>query len=781
MNAFLSDQVVQALGWALVHSLWQAGLIAALLYLLLPRVQEARRKYWLAYGALLMVFGAATGTFCWYQTPEPASAAPTWVWQPDNSLAPAEATSALKTLPLKPLASETPWREEAAIWLEARYPYLVACWLFGLGFFCLRLAGGLYYVRRLRRQGVSEAPFEWQECKRDFCERLGIRRTVALLESSLAPVPMAVGLLKPMVLFPVGLINQLNPVEAEAILAHELAHLAHRDWLFNLLQACIESLFYHHPAVWWISGVIRSERENRCDDAAVALTGKRLAYAKALVVVQERAQMPAPIHLPALYWQGAPTLLRPRPRLLDRVKRILHQPTSSSPTMEKLIATVLLLALLLFCGLRANKDNPIFQSALAQIPFDSFQLLEENATPVLQDSIPKGKKNVQKIVREDDKQRVEMELNRGVVTRLNIDGKEIPKEDFEKYADLTREIRDEVRPPEPPFPAMAPFPAAAPFPPGAPFPAIAPLPGIGSFSPAMPMDALEPIAPIAPAPPRISASKDKDGNVLLKIDRAGEPLELLVKDGAAWYNGRKLEEGETLELMGMEDKGFFFWEDDEGHKLTLGKGHFQFGDDIDEGQNWRVYGKEQLEALRENAHNLAQEYREKWKMNEDVRREAEQALRAAQREIEVAQREMARELRNSQDELRRASAEMQQAQREVAEALQRGYAKGQAYSGNRSYSDGNRAYSESRSYAEGRASAGGDAADLDETFRNHFLEDGLIDNPRKYSFELKADKLKVNGKKQPDAVLEKYLELYKSVTGKKMGKSDAISYSVDED
>ena len=61
--------------------------------------------------------------------------------------------------------------------------------------------------------------------------------------------------------------------QVEAILLHELAHIRRHDYLVNLLQTVAESLLFYHPAVWWISGVIRTERENCCDDLVVAQRG----------------------------------------------------------------------------------------------------------------------------------------------------------------------------------------------------------------------------------------------------------------------------------------------------------------------------------------------------------------------------------------------------------------------------------------------------------------------------------------------------------------------------
>ena len=95
---------------------------------------------------------------------------------------------------------------------------------------------------------------------------------MALLESSLAGVPVVVGYCA-VILMPVGLLTGLPAGQIEAILLHELAHIRRRDYLVNLLQTFVEGLLFYHPAVWWISAVIRAEREHCCDDAVVSTQG----------------------------------------------------------------------------------------------------------------------------------------------------------------------------------------------------------------------------------------------------------------------------------------------------------------------------------------------------------------------------------------------------------------------------------------------------------------------------------------------------------------------------
>jgi bla regulator protein blaR1 len=274
-SLFFPESLVRALGWTLVHALWQGTAIAAALGVALPRFRSAQQRYWAAYGALLSLALVAAATFVWAY--EPAQLIETIQPQAIWAL-PTSASDAI----LPPAADY--WASMTDR-LEAYHPMIVAIWLMGFLFFLFRLATGLHYIHRLRSRQTRPVPDGWWE-----------------------RLQMALGYFKPLILLPIGWANQLTPAEVEAVLAHELAHIARRDWLFNLLQTLIEAVFYFHPAVWWMSATIRAERENCCDDTAVALTGNRLAYAKTLARLQELSR-PAPIPALALGLGGAtPTI-----------------------------------------------------------------------------------------------------------------------------------------------------------------------------------------------------------------------------------------------------------------------------------------------------------------------------------------------------------------------------------------------------------------------------------------------------------------------------------------
>ena len=112
---------------------------------------------------------------------------------------------------------------------------------------------------------------------------------------------------------PVGLLTGLPREQIEAILLHELAHIRRCDYLVNVLQRSVEGLLFYHPAVWWISRVIRAERENCCDDVVVATSGNAHEYAVALAALEENR------------WSGRePAVAATGGNLVKRIRRLLY-------------------------------------------------------------------------------------------------------------------------------------------------------------------------------------------------------------------------------------------------------------------------------------------------------------------------------------------------------------------------------------------------------------------------------------------------------------------------
>ncbi len=307
MNAFeVSAATIDRLGWVLVHSLWEfllIGVAAVALRRALRRSSAETR-----YVTLLVAFAAI-------------AVAPVATWLVCPQSAPAENTKAAAVSDLagntQPLPHETvigmiPWStppaaesraadpipgenklSPAVLWLAIQRfvrPWLntiVAIWCCGVLAFAFRPLAGWHTVRRLRRVGVSTVPRGVQELLERTARRLKLRKSIDVLQSTLVQVPLVVGYLRPAILLPVSIVTNLPALQLEAILAHELAHIRRHDYLVNLAQTLIETIFFYHPAVWWLSHQIRNERENCCDDLAVALLGSRVEYGHALLSVEE--------------------------------------------------------------------------------------------------------------------------------------------------------------------------------------------------------------------------------------------------------------------------------------------------------------------------------------------------------------------------------------------------------------------------------------------------------------------------------------------------------------
>ncbi len=142
--------------------------------------------------------------------------------------------------------------------------------------------------------------------------RLDLTRTVRLLESTRLQVPVVVGWLRPVLLVPTAVLGGLSPQQLEAVIAHELAHIRRHDYLVNLLQSAVETLLFYHPAVWWVSSAVRTEREHCCDDLAVVACGDAVLYARALTAIETLRHEEMGV---AMAVTGSP--------LLARVRRLL--------------------------------------------------------------------------------------------------------------------------------------------------------------------------------------------------------------------------------------------------------------------------------------------------------------------------------------------------------------------------------------------------------------------------------------------------------------------------
>ena len=340
---FFSHNLNYALGWTVVHSLWQALIISILtgVALIILQKKASQFRYVLANIGLWSVLLAAIVTFFMYY--DISKTASDLVFVPDNLEVTVSPNVSLNNSVLTESVSNKnnagfSW-EGMKNYCNRNMYFIVSLWFMGVVVFLLRILGSISYVYYLRNRLNFPTEEYWQDVLNSMRKKTNVTKYIDLVESALVRSPIVIGHLKPMILFPIGAINRLNTNEVEAILAHELAHVMRHDYFFNILQSVIEALFYFHPAVWWLSSQIRTERENCCDDIAISLCGNAVTYAKSLVSVQEMAYFAPQM---AMAFAGTDR----KKHLLMRVQRVLNQPKSKVNSMEKIAATCILLVVM---------------------------------------------------------------------------------------------------------------------------------------------------------------------------------------------------------------------------------------------------------------------------------------------------------------------------------------------------------------------------------------------------------------------------------------------------
>ncbi len=349
------DRLAGALCNTLMHSLWQGILLTAIagLIIICTRKTSSALRYNLLISAMVLFTLSVSVTFVWqYDRSKPVSAIGMQQTRKMNG----NSVQSVHVYIGGQGSFQQPFTVRINNFLSKHHNSIVFIWFLIVCARSLQLTFGLYGTYRLCRVRVSKVKGHWQQRLRLLADELRIRKTVNLLESGLAKVPMVIGHLKPVILFPIGLLTSLSAEEVEAIMIHELAHIRRRDYLVNMLQSGMEIAFFFNPAVLWVSKLIKTERENCCDDLAVAQNNNRINYIRALVSCEEyQASVPA-------YAMGFPGS---KNTLLNRVKRIVNNRNYSLNLFEKTVLAVCLVVLGL--GVSAFTEREHIQKVLKSV------------------------------------------------------------------------------------------------------------------------------------------------------------------------------------------------------------------------------------------------------------------------------------------------------------------------------------------------------------------------------------------------------------------------------
>ena len=266
---------IERMAWALAHSLWEGAAIALATVILLRAFarRPATHRYALCMVSLCLMVVTPVATLFFYDR---------FSWLSQTIVG-------FVTQAIDPSVSIQATLDASGPWTR----WVVAIWLIGVVASIVRLLANWRFTRMLVRTASEMVPSEVVAVFEAMKRQLAFSRSVRLMITDRVDGPSAIGWLKPVVLLPVTAITGLDAEQLKAIFAHELAHILRHDFALNVLQRSAEALLFYHPAVWWLSRRIRTEREHCCDDVALQLCGDRLVYAQALVRLEQARATPS--------------------------------------------------------------------------------------------------------------------------------------------------------------------------------------------------------------------------------------------------------------------------------------------------------------------------------------------------------------------------------------------------------------------------------------------------------------------------------------------------------
>jgi len=192
------------------------------------------------------------------------------------------------------------------------YKWVLLVLAVGIGLGLLRLVLGLWRLADYRRTArwIEDLPGPLREAQ------ALVGAESAFFLSGRLEVPVTFGWRSPAVSFPARF-EEMEESHQRAIACHELLHVARRDWLQNLVEEMVLTVFWFHPAVWWVVRNIRLSREQAVDREVVKLTGARQPYLQALL---EIAKAPRALTLPAPLFLAEGQLARRVAALVKEVR-----------------------------------------------------------------------------------------------------------------------------------------------------------------------------------------------------------------------------------------------------------------------------------------------------------------------------------------------------------------------------------------------------------------------------------------------------------------------------
>ncbi len=430
---FAGDQIIYAVNWTLIHSLWQGmilSVVAGSVVFFTKKSSPSIRYNLLT--ATLFIFILTVGATFSIQIVKANEVENAVQTTPSYQIITSESS-------IQPLAVENKLAAtgKAVRFFNANANWIVLTWLSIMVLQFIRLTAGLYGVHQLKRKQILPAGKYWNNRIVELSKQLQINKQVQLLQSGIARMPAVIGYFKPVILFPAGMLASLPPNEVEAILIHELAHIHRKDFLVNVLQHIIEIVFFFNPAVWWVSALIKSERENCCDDIAVSQTDSKQNYIRALLSFEQ-------FNLPLAY-PLANAFAGEKNHLMNRIKRIIYNNNKTLNNMEKkFLAAGLIITSVCIFAFSSNTAQQNSSSKKVVSEKITGSLIEKSITtlPEITDTVPASRDNEfnGKINTTVNGKKYTLVTEDSQVSELYVNGKKIPAEKIKDYKSVTNKI-----------------------------------------------------------------------------------------------------------------------------------------------------------------------------------------------------------------------------------------------------------------------------------------------------------------------------------------------------
>ena len=312
--SFLPDTslILDSLGWAVLHSLWQGALAAFAIWVFRAATREsaADTRYMVSFVTLCALFTAFIGTFLYYYGAGMGGVSIDAVLsQTINITAPA-AESVAAANPLTQITNYT--------------NTIGAIWALGFAVLGVRYLAAFRLTHKLRTTGLSDLPSNWQTRFTALASKSGVSGKVRGYISEHVSSPITFGFFKPIVLVPAWFFTGMSAEQCEAVLLHEFAHIRRHDYLTNILQIIIKTVFFYHPAVQYICKSINTDREHACDDFAAVMSKNPESLATALGTIRIKAARSGGVFALSADGRDAP--------LMHRLKRLMGTPTKTMRT-----------------------------------------------------------------------------------------------------------------------------------------------------------------------------------------------------------------------------------------------------------------------------------------------------------------------------------------------------------------------------------------------------------------------------------------------------------------